>query len=436
MNHKKLRILWAETPQPWLQRPYQQIPIGLLLLATICQNEGHHVKFIRPKDKEELLKYDDYDVFCFSGTTLEHPMNEECAKLIRENFPNAKTVVGGTHVTAVFREVKESKIFDTICVGEGERTVLKIMDDIYNGKLKPLYLMEDYIEDLNEVPLINYDLVDGLLGGHDIFFGKTAYKAGGSINMTTSRGCSYNCTYCSSKNMWTRKVRYRSVENIVKDIKMIKEKYNIHQVRFADDNWSNDPRRCIELCKALIPLDIVWRCSIRADSIKADLAPLMYESGCREVSLGIETFDQELADKLEKGVKQEKVIEGIKNASNAGIDVRCLMMTGVPYETMKAIKETERVLDTLKDYIKGMTLSTFIPLPGTPFFHFPEKHGIKILTKDWTRFNKDYYQYKGGKPRKYDPLIRNMLVSEEEQKKMVQEMERIVNKYGNKINMG
>ncbi len=436
MNDKKLRVLFIESPCPWLSRPHQQIPIGLLLLATICQNDGYHVKFIRPMHKEELLKYSDYDVFCFSGTTLEHPMNEECATLIRENFPKAKTVVGGTHVTAMFREVKESKVFDSICVSEGERTILKILDDIYNGKLKTLYLMEDYIEDLNIVPLINYDLVDGILGGHELFFGRNAYREGESVNMTTSRGCSYNCQYCASKDMWTRKVRYRSVENIVKDITLIKEKYNIHQIRFADDNWSNDPRRCIELCKAFIPLDIVWRCSIRADSIVKDLAPLMYESGCREVSLGIETFDQELADNLQKGVKMPQVIQGIKNASEAGIDVRCLMMTGVPFETMKAVKETERVLDTLKDHIKGLTLSTFIPLPGTPFFHFPEKSNIKVLTKDWSRFNKDYYQYKGGEAREYDPLIRNLSVTEEEQKAMVSEMERIVNKYGNKINMG
>ena len=435
MNNKKLRVLFIETPCPWLIRPQQQIPIGLLLLATVVKNEGYHVKFIRPMHKDELLKYGDYDVFCFSGTTLEHRMNEECAILVRENFPNAKTIVGGTHVTALPREVQESKIFDSICVSEGERTLVKMLKDIEQGKLKSLYFMTDYIDNLDELPLIDYDLIEGNLGGHDVFFGRNAHRSGASINMTTSRGCPYNCSYCASKSMWTRKVRYRSIENIVKDIKMIKEKYNIHQVRFADDNWSSDLRRCKALCEALIPLDIVWRCSIRADSIKKDLAKLMYESGCREVSPGIETFDQELADNLNKGTKIYKVIEGVKNASNAGIDVRSLLMTGVPFETMKAVKETERVLGELQGDIKGMTLSTFIPLPGTPFFHFPEKYHTKILTKDYSRYNKDYYQYKGGEKREYDPLIRNLLVTEEEQRAMVDEMDRIMTKF-NKVNKG
>lgn len=433
---KKLRILFIESPQSWVVRPNQQIPIGLLLLATIVQNEGYDVKFIRPKYKEELLKYNNYDVFCLSGTTLEHKMNEEVAKLIRENIPNAKIIIGGTHVTAMSQEVKESKIFDSICVTEGEHTILKMLKDIEENNLKPIYYMENYIKDLNKIPLINYDLVDGLLGGHEIFFGRTAYKEGGSVNMTTSRGCPFNCHFCSSKNMWTRKVRYRSVENIIKDIKIIKEKYNIHQIRFADDNWSSDRKRCKELCEALIPLNIIWRCSIRADSITKELAELMYKSGCREVSPGIETFDQELVDNLNKGTKIYKVINGIKNASNAGLDVRCLLMTGVPFETMKAVKETERVLIDLKDYIKGITLSTFIPLPGTPFFQFPEKFHIKILTKDWAKYNKDYYQYKGGNIRKYDPLIRNLLLTEQEQREIVEEMDKVMTRFNEKVNKG
>ncbi len=434
---KKLRVLFIESPAPWLIRPQQQIPIGLLLLATVVQNEGYHVKFIRPMHKKELLNYNDYDVFCFSGTTLEHPMNEECAILVRKNFPKARTIVGGTHATAMCREVKESKIFDSICVAEGERTLVKMLKDIEKGQLKSLYLMEDYIDNLDDLPLINYDLIEqGELGGHDVFFGRNAHRKGASVNMTTSRGCPYNCSYCASKSMWTRKVRYRSIENIVKDIKMVKEKYDIHQVRFADDNWSSDRKRCKELCEALKELDIIWRCSIRADSISEELAILMYESGCREVSPGIETFDQELADNLNKGTKMYKVIAGIKNASNAGIDVRCLLMTGVPFETMKAIKETERVLDELSPYIRGITISTFIPLPGTPFFHFAEKFHCKILTKDWSKYNKDYYQYKGGEKREYDPLIRNLLVTEEEQRAMVAEMDRIMTKFNDKVNKG
>lgn len=417
-----MKILFVETPAPYLIRQHVQIPIGLLMIATIVKSAEHDVKFIRPLLKEELLDYSNYDIMCFGGTTLEYPMNEECAKLIKKYFPKTKIFLGGVHASAMYEEIEKTKLFDAICVGEAENLILQMINDVKQNKLKSVYYMTEFIKDLDSLPFIDYNLVENKLG-KAIFFDK---KEGNSVNFITSRGCPFNCSFCASQAMWKRKVRFRSIENIIVEMKLLKQKYNINQFRLADDNLTSNPKRCLEFCKAIKPLNIIWRCSIRAESITKEVAQAMSDSGAREISPGIENLDQRVLNFLHKNTTVKKMFNGCKNAQIANIKVRGLFMTGVPGERLDSPDINEKIL---KDFpINYATLSTFIPLPGTPIWNNPDTFNCEILSRDFKKYNKDFYQKIGeeAKKREYIPLIHNKFLTMTEQHQVVERMEQII----------
>ena len=422
-----MKILFAETPAPWLVRQHTQIPIGLLTIATIVKKSGYNTKFIRPNTIEEILNFlskDYYDVLALSGTTLEYPINEDIAIEVKKVFPNIKIFLGGTHASVMHKEIRETKLFDSICIGEGEEIILRMIEDIKkdNNKIRR-YFSTDFIKNLDSLPFINYDLVEGPLGG-TIFFGGKSYKKGNTINFITSRGCPFNCAFCASQVMWKRNVRFRSIENLIEEMKIIIKKYNIKEFRLADDNLTSNPSRCVQFCKAVKPLNIVWRCSIRAESITPEIAKNMYESGCREISPGIESGDQRVLNYLNKKTTLDKMFTGCKNAKEAGIKVRVLMMIGTPGERIDTPEKNITYLNTLPH--DSVTLSTFIPLPGTPVWNNPQEFNCEILTRDFRRYNKDYFIFKNGKAtkREYIPLIHNKFLTLDKQIDNVKRMEK------------
>jgi radical SAM superfamily enzyme YgiQ (UPF0313 family) len=419
MIKHKLKVLFIETPSPYLVRQHTQIPIGLLTIATIVEKAGFSTKYIRPLTFENINQYLNVDIICLSGSTLEYPMNCELAKYIKNINSKIKIFIGGTHVSVLYQEVSGSGLFDAIAVGEGENLILKMLYDVQNNILKPIYFMKEYIQDLDSLPFLNYNLIEGELGGQ-IFFEK---RKGNSVNFITSRGCPFNCAFCASQVMWQRKMRWRSIPSIIQEMKVLKEKYNVTLFRLADDNITASRKKCIEFCNAIKNLDVNWRCSIRAESITSEMAEAMYNSGCREISPGIESGDQRVLDYLNKHTTLEKMLKGCHNAQKAGLKVRALFLIGTPGEREDTPELTREYLKKLNpDYA---TLSTFLPLPGIPIWNNPEKFNCEILSKDFRKYNKDFWMRVHGKAKKreYEPLIWNKFLTIEQQKDNVRRME-------------
>lgn len=426
-----MKILFVETPSPWLVRQSAQVPLGLLYLATIVKNAGYTIEFIRPRKVEELINYNSYDIFCFSATTLEYPMTVECAKFIRHSLPlNIKILLGGTHATVMANEIQETGLFDSICVGEGETTILDMLRDAKTNKLKSVYRSYKYIKNLDSLPFPDRDLIPGSHGSSIFIDG-----VGQNENIITARGCPFNCAFCASESMWKRKVRYRSTANIIAEIKHIIEKYDCQVFRIADDNVTSNKKRCLELCKELEKLNILWRCSIRPETIDWEMAQALYKAGCREISPGIESGDQRVLNYLNKRTTLGKMLIGCEYAKQAGMKIRALMMIGTPGER-EDTPELNRAYLQILPYDMA-TLSTFIPLPGTAIWNTPEKFNCKILSKDFRLFNKDYYIMKNGeaKKRDYIPLIHNQFLTMEQQIDNVKRMENYIEELG-KYNKG
>ena len=429
-----MKIIFVETPSPWIVRQNAQVALGLLYLATVLKEEGYEVRVARPKDKDDFINFWDSDVICMSGATLEYPMNVECAKWVRSHFPNIKIFIGGPHVTAMWREVMKTSLFDSICVGEGERVILKMVKDLKEHSLKTIYFSNDYIKNLDEIPFPDRSLIEGSHGGNIFAYGKN-YIGEGNENVITARGCPFNCAFCATKSMWGTKIRFRSIENVIEEINQIIDFSGIRQFRVSDDAITSNRKRLKKFCDGVASFDLAWRASVRADSLTPEACEAMAEAGCKEISPGIESGDQRVLNFLNKQTTTEKMKDGCKNAKKAGIKVRGLFMIGTPGE-MSDTPEINR------DYINEVdfdmiSLTTFSPFPGTPIWSNPETYYCTILSEDFKKYNVTYWTMKDGKKikKKYEPLIHNKILTISQMKDNVERMKKYIEETG-KYNEG
>jgi len=430
-----MKIVFVETPSPWLVRRDMHIPLGPLYLATILKHEGHDVRMARPETIDDFQFYRDAEIICMSGTSLEYPMNVECAKWIREHLPGIKIFLGGSHATVMWKEIIEIDLFDSVCVGEGEDIILDMIRDLEKDSFyKPVYFSNGFTEDLNTIPIPDRSLIEGDYG-KDIFLGRKSYNSHGSESLMTSRGCSYNCAFCASHSIWNGRIRHRSIDNIVSEINQVIESTGRRQFAIWDDNLTLNKRRCLDLCDAFKDLDIAWRCLVRADQLNPEICKAMVGAGCKEIWPGIESGDQRVLDYLNKRAIAENMLVGCRNAKRAGLKIKALFMIGTPGE-MVDTPEINR------DYISRLdfdmiTLSTFTPLPGSPIWNDPDKYNCEILNMDFRKYNQYYWVKKNGKEakREYEPMIHNKFLTIEQMKDNIRRMETYVEETG-KCNKG
>ena len=427
-----MKIVFVETPSPWLVRRDMHVPLGPLYLATILKREGYDVRLARPERIEDIFQ--DTSIVCMSGTTLEYPMNMEYATWIKEYRPNIRIFIGGPHVTAMYQNVVCSRLFDAICVGEGESIILDMVRDVERDELKSIYFSNGFVKDLNTIPFPDRELIEGSYG-RNIFVNRGNYIDGGSESLVTSRGCIYNCAFCASHSMWDGKTRHRSIDNIVSEINQIIEFTGRRQFAIWDDNLTLNRRRCLELCIAFKNLDIAWRCLVRADQLDIEICKAMVGAGCKEIWPGIESGDQRVLDFLDKRIDTERMLIGCANAKNADLKIKALFMIGTP-------GERANTPELNRDYIRRLdfdmiTLSTFMPLPGSPIWNDPDRYNCEILSRDFRKYNQYYWVRKNGKEakREYEPMIHNKFLTIEQMKDNVKRMETYVEETG-KCNKG
>ena len=429
-----MNIVFVETPSPWLVRRDMHVPLGPLYLATIRKREGHEVRLARPETIEDFQFYRDADIICLSGTTLEYPMNIECAEWVRKHLPEMKIFLGGSHATAMHEDISQSDLFDAICVGEGELVISEMVKDVEKGELTKFYLIDKFTNDLDTIPFPDRTLIEGDYG-NNIFLNRKSYNSHGSESIITSRGCSYNCAFCATHSMWNGKTRYRSIHNIISEIRQIIESTERKQFAFWDDNLTINKKRCLVFCDELKELDVIWRCLVRADQLDLEICEAMFDAGCREIWAGIESGDQRVLNYLNKRTETGAMLEGCANARKAGIKIKALFMIGTP-------GEREDTPEINRDYMSKLdfdmiTLSTFTPLPGSPIWADPEKYNCEILSTDFNKYNQYYWVMNNGNKvkRENEPIIHNKFLSIEQMKSNVERMNTYVEETG-KANIG
>lgn len=299
---------------------------------------------------EALNMKDEYDLV---GVSF-HSFSARYAKVLRDKF-KCKMVCGGHHSSAMPDQML-SIGYDQVVIGEGENALISIIegnkDVIVRGENNRYFL------GINDYPIPDYS---GLPFGGEI-----------GISIITSRGCLFACTFCASSDFWHHSYRMRSADNVLQEIeKRIKEGYT--SWIFEDDNFTLNRTRTIEICRNLTG-KYLWQCTSRAEALDADLCAELYRAGCRKVWLGIESLSQDSLDRCNKHTTVEKMLAGIRNAHEAGIQTFSLFIVGLPGDTKKNIQITAEQIK--RSAITEIGINIAWILPGTEIYRKAKEYGF------------------------------------------------------------
>ncbi len=395
-----MKIVLIYLPHPYLKQPDSQIPLGLLYLASLLERDGMDVlvknysTFLTHQAIEDLPKADLYGI---TATSVELLQANRFAYLIKEKYPSSRIGLGGPG--AITDEFVDGNVIDFICKGEGELVIKQIVYDLERNCLNKIYVGEPVL-DLDTLPLPARHLLKDNLGGN-VFAYNRNYFEGGSTVLLTSRGCPHRCAFCANPKLTEfggGKVRFRSVESVRHEILQIMSRYKIRQFRISDDQFTTNKRRMVAMCEMMSSLDMVWRISARTKFFDYETAKLLYDGGCREVSFGVESFDDSVLKRLNKGVTAAENVRGLEMADKAGLMARALFMIRTPGQTAKTVPINIKWLKRVPYNIAACTV--FMPMPGSDIWYHPDKYGIEILNHNLDDYNFYFYNSHGARPLK------------------------------------
>lgn len=234
--------------------------------------------------------------------------------------------------------------------GEGEETIVELVNALKSKKplknIKGLIFRKGgqiivnpprpLIKNLDDIPFPAWHLLP--INKYKSLFSRTKKFA----TMVTSRGCPFNCIFCSDKSRLGRMFRYRSPDNIIKEIKFLINNHGIKEILFYDDTFTVNRNRIIELCKKILAenIKVSWECRTRVDLVDKELIELMKKSGCYRIRYGIEAGNQRILNVLKKGITLEQAEKAIRITKEAGIETVTYFMMGSPCETIETINNS------------------------------------------------------------------------------------------------
>ncbi len=320
------------------------------------------------------------------------------ARGIQAALPSTTIIVGGPHVSSMGRETLERfPEFDLAVVGEGERTLVQVLECldgggdpaaiqgvIYrDGEGTPVETPPGAVQlDLDSLPFPAWDLLEDFPRAYlpAIY----DFPAGPVATIAASRGCPFHCKFCDTSTFGASIRRYssRAVFDMMSHLRKV---YGVRHIMFVDDLFLASRSRVTELCELLLErgLKMSWTCTARVDTVRPEVLELMRRAGCWEISFGLETGSDELLEKMDKMARVAKSEQALKWSAEAGIRTKGLFMLGYPGETMETIEMTKAFVRRIPMDI--MNLSKFTPYPGSPIY--VDLYGTKIRPEHWERMN-------------------------------------------------
>ena len=306
-------------------------------------------------------------------------------RLAKEIDPGITTVVGGPHPTLLPEEVAQDDSVDFVVIGEGENTLAELADS-GKGSVHSVsglvYSSEGRIVSTGSRPLIE-DIDRMPFPARKAILYKERYPHDAFGIIYSARGCPFQCTYCASSKIWTRRVRFRSPENVLEEIELVYADYGTRYFQIRDDTFTLNKQRAIEICEGIINsgLRITWHCDTRADCVDEDLVRIMKRAGCAHVSVGIESGSDRILQYIKKGETTEQMEEAFRLFRRHGISTSAFIMMGFPGETAQDVQKT---LDFARrcrpDFL---VLSILTPYPGTEIYDEVVREGKIEKTKNW-----------------------------------------------------
>ncbi len=321
-------------------------PLGMLYLIS---NTNYKVDFIDNRiqqyDTRTLCeKLSEYDMVGFGGTIFEiKEARTVSSNLMRKGI---FTVYGGPNATANWNLYLTC--FSMIVRGEGEEILSKIID-CYNSRASFEKIGFSIIGStwVNE-QIFRLQSLDTLLYPDRTIINIDDYKREESVYLSdcypvdtvvSSRGCPFNCYFCSSKFIWERRYSFRSIDNIIGEIKLLRENFGTRGIYFREDNFTVNKERVMQFCDRIKRHSISWICESRVDTLDEPLIEKIAASGCKGIWFGIESTDDKVLKRIGKGITIEQVKNTINLCNQYGIRTGGGFMLGFPFDDRKSIKK-------------------------------------------------------------------------------------------------
>lgn len=382
----------------------RQIPLGIYYLAAYVRQCGHEVQAIDAEAEDltaqeclEKIEAFGPDVLGISSTTVAFHRALEVTTLFVQAHPDVFTVIGGPHPSSNPEHTLGYSCFHCAVLREGEETLKELLECLETKKdwhgLDGIAYRDDagkcivnkhraQIADLDSLPFPAYDLIPDI----SVYTPPPSnYRSFPVANIITSRGCPNQCTFCD-QNVFGRRLRQRSPENIAEELLLLRNTYNIQEIAFVDDtftiNYSRIPQIFSILQKAGV--SFTWSCMSRVNTLTREAVRQMREYGCWRISFGIESGDPEILKTIKKNISLEQVREVLQWCKEEHIETSGFFMVGHPGETKESMEKTIRFALSLP--LSSMVTTINTPIPGSPQYAEADKYGTLDAT-DWAEFN-------------------------------------------------
>jgi len=298
---------------------------------------------------------------------------------------STKFIIGGPGVVTVPSSMLYEGGYSVICYGEGERTVVELVQAFENGSpledIKGIsYLNEgkevktpprEPIENLNEIPFPARHLLD-----MEKYLGTWKENIGIRVtSVISSRGCPFSCKFCD-KTTFGGKIRFMSPSRMIEEMKILYDRYGAEMVYFEEDLFTVNRKRVLEFC-SLIEKELpgkMWGAQSRVDTIDKEMLTRMKHAGCDNLIFGAESGSQKILDMLGKGFTVEDIENAFRWVKEVGVKAGMFLLLGVPGETQEDIDMTKRIIAKLEPTYIDVSLLT--PIPGTEIYEMT-KHLIR-----------------------------------------------------------
>jgi radical SAM superfamily enzyme YgiQ (UPF0313 family) len=292
-------------------------------------------------------------------------------------------ILGGPHPSITGRDALKSAFIDICVCGEGEVTIVELLkaleEDRDLGGVRGIIYKKggqiietgrrEYIKDLSTL-CFPYESAPLVL--KDIH----SYPLTSFNNVFANRGCPFDCTFCGSRYIWSRNVRFRPIDHVIREIQGLMNK-GLRTIYFCDDTFGVNKIWLKNLCSALISdcPGLKWSCEIHARLIDNTSLSLMKKAGCYKIELGIESGNDEILKKMRKQITIEEGLSAAEKIIKYGIELHCYFLVGIPFETEETLRDTFVAIKKLKNRASIM-LSTFCPFPNTELYVFCTENGL------------------------------------------------------------
>jgi radical SAM superfamily enzyme YgiQ (UPF0313 family) len=370
-------------------------PFGIAYIASYLKKKGYAVNILdiyanqlKPDEVFKQIDRFNFDFIGISALVTQFEYVKWFATQLKQRY-NVPIILGnglGTHsYKLVLREIPA---IDLCVRGEGEITFEEIVDNWptisningisyrdQNGEMITNPERENFCN-IDELPHPAYELFDMNLYINTKFYEtgnfniRSQYDDKKVLPILSSRGCPYNCNFCGKI---LNGARLRKIDNIINEMTFLQEKYHIDGFHFIDELVVVNNNRAKALSSAIKPLNILWDCQGRVNTVDEETLRIMKDSGCVAIGYGIESGSQKILDNMNKKISVEQIKYAMTASKKVELDVKVQLIFGYPGETIETLEETVNLFKEIKN--PGRTFTFICPLPGTQLYEYALNNG-------------------------------------------------------------